>query len=346
MVRMKQTSILAILILLLLLSGIAAISLGAVQIPLSQTIVIFLRRLPFLGSISSGSGIPNAYETIIFQIRLPRVVLSTLVGAALATAGVILQGLFKNPMADPYVVGVSSGAALGATVSIVFIKGTGLLALYAVPFLAFIGAITAILVVYHLAKMGGIVPISSLLLSGIAVGSFLTAVMTFLMATTTRDLHSVIFWLMGGFSARNWRHVSMASPFFAIGLPAALIFSRELNIMLLGEEKAYHLGIEVETVKRLLLVVASLMAASAVAVSGLIGFVGLMIPHIIRLIIGPDHRLLIPAAALAGSTFLVLADMIARTILAPTEIPVGIVTAFFGAPFFIYLLRLKRKALI
>lgn len=138
----------------------------------------------------------------------------------------------------------------------------------------------------------------------------------------------------------------MASPFFAIGLPAALIFSRELNIMLLGEEKAYHLGIEVETVKRLLLVVASLMAASAVAVSGLIGFVGLMIPHIVRLVIGPDHRLLIPAAALAGSTFLVLADMIARTILAPTEIPVGIVTAFFGAPFFIYLLRLKRKALI
>ncbi len=166
------------------------------------------------------------------------------------------------------------------------------------------------------------------------------------MATTTRDLHSVIFWLMGGFSARNWNHVNMALPFFMIGLPAALIFSRELNIMLLGEEKAYHLGIEVETIKRLLLIVASMMAASAVAVSGLIGFVGLMIPHIIRLIIGPDHRLVIPAAALAGSIFLVFADTVARSLLAPTEIPVGIITAFFGAPFFVYLLRLKRKSLI
>ncbi len=345
MTRIRQTSILAILSVFLLLTGIVAISLGAVRIPISEIVAIFLSRIPFLGLLFSG-GSSKAYEIIIMQIRLPRVVLSILVGAALATAGVILQGLFKNPMADPYIVGVSSGAALGATISIILFKGPGLLAMYAIPLLAFAGAISATLVVYHLAKTAGRVPISSLLLSGIAVGSFLTAIMSFLMATTTRDLHSVIFWLMGGFSARNWNHVNMALPFFMIGLPAALIFSRELNIMLLGEEKAYHLGIEVETIKRLLLIVASMMAASAVAVSGLIGFVGLMIPHIIRLIIGPDHRLVIPAAALAGSIFLVFADTVARSLLAPTEIPVGIITAFFGAPFFVYLLRLKRKSLI
>lgn len=330
----------------LLLATLVAISIGAAQIPLNLVGKVFLNRLPLLTRFARRTDFSSTYETIIFEVRLPRVILSAIVGAALATAGVIFQGLFKNPMADPYIIGVSSGAALGATLAIVLQTGMGLLGFYAIPFMAFLGAMVTTLIVYRLAKVGGRIPISSLLLSGIAVGSFLTAIISFIMASVGKDLYSVIFWLMGGFSARNWSHVKMALPFFLLGLPLALAFARDLNIMLLGEEKAQHLGIEVEQVKKILLVSASLMAAAAVSVSGLIGFVGLMTPHIVRLIVGPDHKLLLPCSALGGAIFLIVADTIARVLLAPTEIPVGVITAFFGAPFFIYLLRMKRQALI
>lgn len=346
MPRSKRIGILLLLSGTLLLATLVAISIGAAQIPLNLVGKVFLNRLPLLTRSARRTDFSSTYETIIFEVRLPRVILSAIVGAALATAGVIFQGLFKNPMADPYIIGVSSGAALGATVAIVLQTGMGLLGFYAIPLMAFLGAMVTTLVVYRLAKVGGRIPISSLLLSGIAVGSFLTAIISFIMASAGKDLHSVIFWLMGGFSARNWSHVKMALPFFLLGLPLALAFARDLNIMLLGEEKAQHLGIEVEQVKNILLVSASLMAAAAVSVSGLIGFVGLMTPHIVRLIVGPDHKLLLPCSALGGAIFLIVADTIARVLLAPTEIPVGVITAFFGAPFFIYLLRMKKQALI
>jgi len=346
MLRPKRIGILLLLFGILLLAALVATSIGAAQIPLSLVGKIFLRKLPLLNQFARGANFSPTYETIIFEVRLPRVILSAIVGAALATAGVIFQGLFKNPMADPYIIGVSSGAALGATLAIVLQTGTGLLGFYAVPLMAFLGAMVTTLIVYRLAKVGGRIPISSLLLAGLAVGSFLTAIISFIMASTGKDIQAVIFWLMGGFSARNWSHVKMVLPFFLLGLPIALAFVRDLNIMLLGEEKAQHLGVEIEQVKKVLLVSASLMAAAAVSISGLIGFVGLMIPHIVRLILGPDHRLLLPCSALAGAIFLIVADTMARVLLAPTEIPVGIITAFFGAPFFIYLLRIKRKALI
>lgn len=346
MPRSKRIGILLLLSGTLLLATLVAISIGAAQIPLNLVGKVFLNRLPLLTRFARRTDFSSTYETIIFEVRLPRVILSAIVGAALATAGVIFQGLFKNPMADPYIIGVSSGAALGATLAIVLQTGMGLLGFYTIPFMAFLGAMVTTLIVYRLAKVGGRIPISSLLLSGIAVGSFLTAIISFIMASVGKDLYSVIFWLMGGFSARNWSHVKMALPFFLLGLPLALAFARDLNIMLLGEEKAQHLGIEVEQVKKILLVSASLMAAAAVSVSGLIGFVGLMTPHIVRLIVGPDHKLLLPCSALGGAIFLIVADTIARVLLAPTEIPVGVITAFFGAPFFIYLLRMKKQALI
>lgn len=331
----------------LLLGAIAiGVSIGAVRIPLTMVAKVLTGGLVTPVKSAVDGDMLRIYETIIVDVRLPRVILSAIVGAALATSGAIFQGLFKNPMADPYIIGVSSGAALGATIAIALSLSLGILGFYAVPLMAFIGAIAATLIVYNLARVGGRIPITSLLLSGIAVASLLSAVVTFILASVGKDLHSVMFWLMGGFSARNWDHTRMALPFFLIGLPIALVFARDLNIMLLGDEKARHLGIEVEKVKKILLVAGALMAAAAVSVSGLIGFVGLMTPHAVRLVIGPDHKMLLPCSALAGAIFLIIADTIARTLLAPTEIPVGVITALFGAPFFIYLLRVKRRTLI
>ena len=297
--------------------------------------MLFRSNRMSLVEVSGPSSIPSTQETIIMDVRLPRVILTAIVGAALATAGAVFQGLFKNPMADPYVIGVSSGAALGATVAVLLNVGAVSFGLYAVPVMAFLGALSATVIVYRLAKVGGRVPISTLLLSGLAISSLLSAIMTFIMAGFGKDLHSVIFWLMGGLSARNWSHVKMALPLFLIGFPIAMVFACVLNIMLLGDEKALPLWIEVELVTKILLASGAMMAAAAVSVSGLIGFVGLMTPHAVRLLLGPDQMLHLPGSALGGTIFLIFADILARILLAPTEIPVGVISALLGAPFFI-----------
>lgn len=339
MLKVNRATALGILSIALLLSLVVALSVGAASIPVLSTARIMWDRL---------TGIPNysSYHIIIFDVRLPRVLLSALVGAALATSGAIFQSLFRNPMADPYIIGVSSGAALGAASAIVFQLNYWILGSSIIPLTAFLGALMATFIVYRIARIRGRIPISALLLSGIALGSFLSAIMSFLLVIRGRDLHAVFFWLMGGFTARGWEHVKMVIPFIVIGLPISFFFARDLNLMLLGEEKAVQLGTDVERLKRILLILSSLIAAAAVSVSGLIGFIGLMTPHIIRALFGPDHRLLLPTTAIGGAIFLVVADTAARVMLAPNEIPVGIITAFFGAPFFIYLLRLKKKALI
>ena len=343
--RKTRYLILVTLSLALVLAVIVGVSIGSVQIPL-MTVAGILYKAPtgFVETVADRS-MAARYETIIMDVRLPRVILTAIVGAALASAGVVFQGLFKNPMADPYVIGVSSGAALGATIGIAFGLDIFWGGSLTVPILAFVGALSATLIVYKIARVGGSIPISSLLLAGLAVNAFLTAITTFIMVSVGKDLQSVIFWLMGGLSARNWSHIQIALPFFAIGFPIAWVFSRDLNIMLLGDEKALHLGIEVEKLKKILLVIGAMMAAAAVSVSGLIGFVGLMTPHAVRLMIGPDHKLLLPASALTGAIFLIFADIMARVLLSPTEIPVGVITALFGAPFFLYLLRVKRRML-
>ena len=284
-----------------------------------------------------------AEETIIFQIRLPRIVLGVLVGAALGVAGTAMQGLFKNPMADPYIIGISSGAALGATFAMVF--GLGTLGMYTIPLVAFIGATAAIFLVYNIASIGGKLPVGTLLLAGIAVTLFLSAITSFMMYISGEKLHGIVFWLMGGLWASSWDHVWMTLPWIFVGMTVIYIFARDLNVMLLDEEPAQHLGVDVERLKKIMMISASLITASAVAVSGIIGFVGLIIPHIMRILVGPDHRILLPCSALVGGTFLVWADTLARTIIAPTEIPVGIITALFGAPFFIYLLRKRKRSM-
>lgn len=333
--------IITYLIVVLGLTLIITATLGPAHIPPLIVLKMLAGRLPLLNSLVAPSWSVSE-ETIIFQIRLPRIILGVLVGAALGVAGTAMQGLFKNPMADPYIIGISAGAALGATLAMVTIAS---LSVYMVPLMAFIFAMGAIFLVYNIARVGGKLPTSTLLLSGIAVTLFLSAITSFMMYISGEKLHGIVFWLMGGLWASSWDDVWMTLPGILIGTTIIYIFARDLNVMLLDEEPAQHLGVDVERLKKIIMTFTSLITASAVAVSGIIGFVGLIIPHAMRILVGPDHRILLPCSALVGGVFLVWADTLARTIIAPTEIPVGIITSIFGAPFFIYLLRKKKKSI-
>jgi len=273
-------------------------------------------------------------QKLLFEVRLPRVLGALLVGGGLAAAGCVMQGLFRNPMADPYIIGTSTGGALGAACAIVFLGGL------LMPLFAFIGAAASTITVYIISKRNGRMAVETLLLSGIAVSLFLSAMLSFIMYMSGNSLHQIMFWMMGGFWNMYWDDVRLA-----LLIPAAVIilyvFSRDLNVMALGEEEAIHLGVNTERTKKILLLVSTFITAIAVSVSGCIGFVGLIIPHIMRIFTGPDHRILLPASMLAGSILLIWADTVARTL--PIEIPVGIITAFLGAPFFIYLLRRRTR---
>ncbi len=267
--------------------------------------------------------------------------MALIVGAALSTAGASFQGIFRNPLAEPYLLGVSAGAGLGATIAIV-VKPLASLGIYTLPLLAFVGATLAAFLVYRLATFGGQTGGASLLLSGVAVGSTLTAVMSFMMVATESDLHTVVAWLMGGLTTATWTKIYITLPVLGAGFVYMMLSSRRMNLLLMGEERARELGINGQRTRRNLMIVAALTTASAVAFSGLIGFIGLMVPHIMRLLVGPDHRRLLPAAALFGALLLLVADTVARTVIAPSEIPVGIITAATGGPFFLYLLRTRK----
>ncbi len=278
---------------------------------------------------------PETAGMIVRDVRLPRVIAAALVGFALAVAGTAMQGLFKNSMADPYIIGTSTGGSLGATLSIVFFAGAGL------PVLAFAGAAITTFAVYTIARQGGKIPVETLLLSGVALSMLLSAFLSFLMYTSGRSLHQIMFWLMGGFWNVAWDDVFIAI-LIPIGCVAIYLYARDINIISLGEEDAIHLGVNVERLKRILLFASASLTGIAVSIAGAIGFIGLITPHVMRLIVGPDHRILFPAAALAGGILLVWSDTLARTF--ANDMPVGIITACFGAPFFIYLLRSRMKA--
>ena len=274
---------------------------------------------------------------IVLQVRLPRILLGAVVGFSLAAAGTIMQGIFRNPMADPSIIGVSSGAAVGAVGFIV--------APVVIPFglglrgAAFAGALVAAFGVYLIATRNGRTPVATLLLAGVAIQTFLGAVVSVLLLHSGESIRRALYWLMGHLKGASWPEVTSSVVLVAVPFVVLLAYARDLNVMLLGEEDALALGIEVERTKRLLLAATALITAAAVAVAGIIGFVGLIIPHVMRLVVGPDHRILIPTSALAGATFLVLADTVAR---AGTAMPVGIVTAAVGAPFFLFLLRRRE----
>jgi len=275
-------------------------------------------------------------QIIVQQIRLPRIALGAVVGFALGTAGAVMQGFFRNPMADPSIVGVSSGAAVGAVATIAFP--------IALPFglqtAAFVGALITAFGVYLLATEGGRTPVATLLLAGLAVQAFLGAIISYMLLHAGESLEAAILWLMGHLRYSSWGDVEATLPLAVVVFVLLLAYARDLNVMLLGEEDAHALGIEVERTKRLLLAGSAIITAAAVAVAGIIGFVGLIIPHVMRLVVGPDHRILVPTSALAGATFLVLADTVARS--GSAEVPVGIVTAAVGAPFFLFLLRRRE----
>ncbi len=309
---------------------LAATAFGAVRIPLSEVVGALWRALT-----GQSGGFADA---VIVNLRLPRVVLAAFVGASLAAAGALYQALFRNPLADPYILGISSGAGLGAMIAIVLTAGATAARFGVVPLAAFIGSGLTMLLVVRLASTRGRLDPTSLLLAGVAVSYTLAALTAFVMVYAREQMAAIVYWMMGGLTAASWGYVAMIVPMFLLGVAYPLLSTRELNIMLLGDDRAGELGVNVERFKLGVLAAASLLTAAAVSVSGLIGFVGLMTPHIVRLILGPDHRLLLPASILGGATLMVVADLIARTILAPIEIPVGIVTAVFGGPFFIWLL--------
>lgn len=280
--------------------------------------------------------VDQSQQIIVTRIRLPRIALAAVVGFALATAGTVMQGFFRNPMADPSIIGVSSGAAVGAIATIVFPLSIPL----GLQGVSFLSALITAFAVYLIATKNGRTPVATLLLAGVAIQTFLGAVISYMLIQAGESINTVLSWLMGDLSTATWDGVtiSLAMSLFAFAILA--VFARDLNVLLLGEDEARTLGIDVEWTKRVLLGVSSLITAAAVAVAGVIGFVGLIVPHMLRLLVGPDHRILLPTSAIAGAVFLVATDTIARS--GAAQLPVGIVTAALGAPFFLYLLR-KRE---
>ncbi|MCX7795303.1 MAG: iron chelate uptake ABC transporter family permease subunit [bacterium] len=315
------------LFLLMFITFFLSVSIGTVKVSFSDIIRSLIYRSNTL-----------EVNAIIKQIRLPRVILSLLVGASLGGSGAVFQSLFRNPMADAYIIGISSGSALGAVLAIAFRLRFYILGFSPIPLFAFVGGISTVFLVYAISSRGCHNQMLNLLLSGLAINSFLSSVMSFLLLMSDTSLHESIYWLMGGFSGRGWEHIKIVIPYFMVSILVLLLFTRELNLLLLGDEQAKNLGVNVEQVRRIIIIFTSLLTASAVSVSGVIGFVGLVVPHILRLLIGPDNRTLFPASLLGGSILLTLSDLVARIALSPSEIPVGIVTSLIGAPFFLSLL--------
>lgn len=339
----KRFLILALLAVVLVVTAFVAMLVGTLG-PIGPGKPEYISFGDAVDAIFKGHGdYPNYYNDIFWQVRIPRVLLAAAVGAALACAGTAMQAVFRNPMADPFIVGVSSGASLGAVVAgMTSFATVAVLSSIITPAFAFASALGTVLLVYYLGVVGGKVYVNTLLLSGVAVAAFLGAMVSLLVYFNGQQYHKLAFWLLGSLSAPSWNAVWVVVAAVSIGVTVIFISCRDLNALLLGEETAHNLGVNPESLKTSMLIVAAVMTAAAVSFTGVIGFVGLIIPHMVRLLVGADHRILVPAATLTGASFLVMADTLARTIISPTELPVGIVTALCGGPFFLYLLRRNR----
>ena len=337
--KRRQAAVLITLTVLLLLSLIVSAAHGAAPIPYGDVARLLLRGL----GLPVGLDLPQSDLTIVWTIRLPRVLVGALVGAALAVSGTALQGLFRNPLADPGLLGVSAGGAFAAVLAIV--SGLATISLWTLPACAFVGSLGASAAIYMLAATRGRVNPATLLLAGIAINALLGALTSALLLSTHdyNAIMAILTWLVGGLAGRGWDHLAVAVIPIGASMLAVFVYSRDLNLLLAGEETAQSLGVNVPRVRLILLAVTALMTGTAVSIAGGIGFIGLIVPHMLRLVIGPDHRLLLPTAALGGAVFLTLADTVARLLLPPTELQVGIVTALFGAPFFLFLLWRQRR---
>ncbi|ELY88563.1 vitamin B12 ABC transporter permease BtuC [Natrinema altunense] len=348
------------LVVLLVVVSLTSAALGPVRIDLVTVAMAMLNAIVVPAGVTVGSAsipllglsvpvpgleyaavfsfdVPATRQIIVADIRLPRIALAATVGLALAAAGTVMQGFFRNPLADPSIIGVSSGAAAGAVAAIAF---PALVPFGGLHLSAFVGALATAFLVYAIATDGGRTPVATLLLAGVAVQAFLGAMISYMLVHSGDSLREAVFWMMGRLNNSQWSDVAFAFPITLVGVLVLCAFRRDLNVLLLGEEDAHHLGIEVERTKLLLLALASVITAAGVAVAGIIGFVGLVVPHIMRLVVGPDHRILLPTSALAGASFLVATDTIARA--GPAVVPVGIITAALGAPFFLFLLTRRE----
>ncbi len=331
--RKRHVAQLILLAVGLLVASVLGVALGSVTLAPGD-ILRSLAHLPAAGRPAVG------VDAIIWQLRLPRVILAWLVGAGLSLAGAAFQGLFRNPLADPFILGISAGGSLGAALAILASLQLAWSGMQLVPPAAFVGSLLTVALVYMLARAPGRLSSLNLVLAGVAVSAFLSSVLAFLTSISSDATQKAIsFWLVGGLTAASWQHVVLAAPYLIVGGVAMLVLARDMNLLALGEETAQQLGVNVGLVQVVLVVAASLTTAAAVAVTGVIGFVGLVVPHLTRLWVGPDHRWLLPASALSGAAFLVLADTIGRTLWSPLEVRVGIITGLVGGPFFLYLLR-------
>jgi len=316
----------------LLIALSLSLAIGSISVPLQE-----------LWRVLSGTTTNETFRTILWDIRFPRTVLIAMVGAALAGSGAAYQGLFRNPLADPYLIGVASGAGLGAVFAMSIHWPYNTLGLLAIPLAAFIASLLTVYLVYVFANVGGTVPTTSLILAGVAFSSFATSLTSFLMLRSTGELRRAIGWLLGGVSLIGWDVTLVLVPYLFIGLTILVLNGYALNVLQFGDDQAYQMGLNVRRAKIIIIVAASLVTAAAVSFAGIIGFVGLIVPHVVRMWWGVDYRRIIPLSILGGASALLFADVLARVVIAPQELPLGIVTALVGAPFFLWVLRRAKN---
>jgi len=322
---------------------ILSVAIGAVYIPPASVARFILEALSFSSDPEIWS---DTMATIVLQLRLPHTILIAMVGAALAASGAGYQGLFQNPLADPYLIGVASGAGLGAVLAMSLNWPSTLLGFFSIPVAAFVGAALTVIIVYRLARFGNVLSTTNLILAGVAVGSFASALTSFTMLRSEGEVRRAIAWLLGGSTLSGWAPVLASLPYLVISLGVLITSGYALNVLQFGDEQAQQLGLPVERIKILIILAASLATATAVSFTGVIGFVGLIVPHLVRILWGPDYRNLIPLSILAGATTLLIADFLARILFAPQVVPIGVITALAGAPFFLWILRRSQRGVI
>lgn len=335
----------AILFIFMIACILISASFGSSSVTVSDSFKILMSRVPVLSNFIDADSIKESYKVIVLKVRLPRILQSAFVGGALSLVGCTFQAVFRNSLADPHILGISSGAALGATIAIICGFTLNFLGMGVISIFAFIGAVVTVIIVYKVGSLGGKVIVLNLLLTGTAISTMLSSTISLLMIYNRQQLEKVYLWTLGSFNAANYSKVIFIFSVSLIGASFIFASARDLNIIMTGYEMASSLGVDVKKTNNILIGASALLVASSVSISGTIGFVGLIIPHCMRLIVGSDHRILLPFSYIGGASFMIICDTIARTAAQPTEIPVGVVTAFFGAPYFIYLIyrNTKRK---
>lgn len=340
----KRKTIFALLLVMYTALAVVATSMGTASITPYNVLIVILKSVPLIGKYIHGA-ITKTQFLIVFMVRMPRIIMASLIGMGLAVVGASFQSLFKNPMADPYILGISSGAALGAAFAIVIKLPIFASSFSTITIFAFAGAIVTTIMVYYIAQVNGKVTTINLLLGGSTINFLLSAVISIIMVFNQQDVNQIVFWMMGSFNASSWKNIILVAPVVLIGTVIIYFFYRDFNLMLIGEESAKSLGVETEKLKKLIIIISSMIISVCVAFSGVIGFVGFLVPHMVRIVFGPNNKALIPFSALGGAMFLLLADTVSRTIASPAELPVGAVTALIGCPYFIYLLiKMKKRS--